>query len=181
MIEIPETISRETQIPRGHHTPLMIQLKFEHFMYCAFSCWVIFNYSSGDTILCQDSKAQEKCPQQRVHCCWVSCTTDCTCRADSRLAPSQWETALQSNAVSHWLGANLELALTCHPVLANKLSPPQDHHGSSNYWQLHSLFNSLCELRKHLSCTSLVLCEGNPPVTGRFPSQSASNVECLSL
>ena len=29
-------------------------------------------------------------------------------RADSRLAPSQWETALQSNAVSHWLGANLE-------------------------------------------------------------------------
>ena len=32
-------------------------------------------------------------------------------RADSRLAPSQWETALQSNAVSHWLGANLESAL----------------------------------------------------------------------
>ena len=28
-------------------------------------------------------------------------------RADSRLAPSQWETSLQSNAVSHWLGANL--------------------------------------------------------------------------
>ena len=25
-------------------------------------------------------------------------------RADSRLAPSQWETSLQSNAVSHWLG-----------------------------------------------------------------------------
>ena len=32
-------------------------------------------------------------------------------RADSRLAPSQWETSLQSNAVSHWLGANLEWAL----------------------------------------------------------------------
>ena len=32
-------------------------------------------------------------------------------RADSRLAPSQWETSLQSNAVSHWLGANLESAL----------------------------------------------------------------------
>ena len=29
-------------------------------------------------------------------------------RSDSRLAPSQWETSLQSNAVSHWLGANLE-------------------------------------------------------------------------
>ena len=34
--------------------------------------------------------------------------------ADSRLAPSQWETSLQSNAVSHWLGANLESALHMH-------------------------------------------------------------------
>ena len=32
-------------------------------------------------------------------------------RVDSRLATSQWETSLQSNAVSHWLGANLESAL----------------------------------------------------------------------
>ena len=31
--------------------------------------------------------------------------------ADSRFAPSQWETSLQSNAVSHWLGTNLESAL----------------------------------------------------------------------
>ena len=32
-------------------------------------------------------------------------------RADSWFAPSQWQTSLQSNAVSHWLGANLESAL----------------------------------------------------------------------
>ena len=32
-------------------------------------------------------------------------------RADCRLVPSQWETSLQSNAVSHWLGANLESVL----------------------------------------------------------------------
>ena len=32
-------------------------------------------------------------------------------RADSRFAPNQWETWLQSNAVSHWLGAYLESAL----------------------------------------------------------------------
>ena len=32
-------------------------------------------------------------------------------RAYSRLAPSQWETSSQSNAVSRWLGANLESAL----------------------------------------------------------------------
>ena len=30
-------------------------------------------------------------------------------RADSRLAPCQWEMLLQCNAISHWLGANLEL------------------------------------------------------------------------
>ena len=33
------------------------------------------------------------------------CHSPCRYRADSRLAPSQWETLLQSNAVSHWLGA----------------------------------------------------------------------------
>ena len=32
-------------------------------------------------------------------------------RAYSRLAPSQWETSLQSNTISYWLGANLESAL----------------------------------------------------------------------
>ena len=32
-------------------------------------------------------------------------------RADSRFASSQWEMSLQSNSVSHWLGANLESAL----------------------------------------------------------------------
>ena len=32
-------------------------------------------------------------------------------RADSKLAPSQWETSLRSNAVSYWLGANLESSL----------------------------------------------------------------------
>ena len=35
-------------------------------------------------------------------------------RNDSRFAPSQWETALLCNAVSHWLGANLESVL--HPL-----------------------------------------------------------------
>ena len=37
-------------------------------------------------------------------------------QADSRLAPSQWETPLQSNAVSHWLGVNLESAPTCNAL-----------------------------------------------------------------
>ena len=49
---------------------------------------------------------------------WISQAVITTyIRADSRLAPSQWETSLQSNAVSHWLGTNLESALntySCH-------------------------------------------------------------------
>ena len=32
-------------------------------------------------------------------------------RTECRFAPSQWETPLQSKAVSHWLGANLESAV----------------------------------------------------------------------
>ena len=32
-------------------------------------------------------------------------------RADSRLASSQWEMSLQSNAISHWLGTNQESTL----------------------------------------------------------------------
>ena len=47
------------------------------------------------------------------------------CRADSRLAPSPWETSLQSNAVSHWLGANLESALHCEQIVNKYLE---------NYW-----------------------------------------------
>ena len=34
--------------------------------------------------------------------------------AESRFAPSQWETSLLCNKVSHWLGANLESALDLH-------------------------------------------------------------------
>ena len=37
--------------------------------------------------------------------------SECNDRADSMFASSQWETSLQSNAVSHWLGAKLESAL----------------------------------------------------------------------
>ena len=37
-------------------------------------------------------------------------------RADSRFAPSQWETALLCNDVSHWLGASLESALLHEPM-----------------------------------------------------------------
>ena len=51
-------------------------------------------------------------------------------RADFRLALSQWETSLQSNAVSHWLGANLEQPCTCH-IPIPEWHPSQHHTPSS--------------------------------------------------
>ena len=40
-----------------------------------------------------------------------------SCRADSRFAPSQWETALLCNDVSHWLDANLESVLNWYNTI----------------------------------------------------------------
>ena len=39
------------------------------------------------------------------------------CRADSRFTPSQWETALLCNDVSHWLGAILESTPKCFTII----------------------------------------------------------------
>ena len=52
---------------------------------------------------------------------------DAIYRADSRFAPSQWETALLCNDVSHWLGANLESALNAHlfPIITDYIHKQQ--------------------------------------------------------
>ena len=42
------------------------------------------------------------------------CYNRTTFRSNSRLAPSQWEMSLQSNANSQWLGTNLESDLTLY-------------------------------------------------------------------
>ena len=42
-------------------------------------------------------------------------------RADSRFAPSQWETPLLYNEVSHWQGANLESALHIGAILSTDI------------------------------------------------------------
>ena len=55
-------------------------------------------------------------------------------RADSRFAPSQWEVALQSNDVSHWLGASLESALNVM----------RQHYGSKHTFWVHFLHNGCC-------------------------------------
>ena len=47
-------------------------------------------------------------------------------RVDSRFALSQWETPLLCNDVSHWLGANLESALSANPLSSSVNSDPGD-------------------------------------------------------
>ena len=56
----------------------------------------------------------------------VSTVNVCTrYRADSRLAPSQWVTSLQSDAVSHWLGASPVLSIYLNtPVMEGFISGP---------------------------------------------------------
>ena len=58
-----------------------------------------------------------------------------------------------------------------------------EHHGVSNHWPLDCFFNSLFRVtsKKTSKPLLLVLCEGNPPVTGGFPSQRASNMESVSM
>ena len=53
---------------------------------------------------------------QLINLLWTCHSQDCFSRdifhrADSRFAPSQWETMLLCNDVSHWLGASLESSL----------------------------------------------------------------------
>ena len=58
-------------------------------------------------------------------------------RADSRLVPSQWQTSLQSNAVSLWLGANLESALntmTVDVMVPYLTRSPNSHVMTVWYW-----------------------------------------------
>ena len=55
----------------------------------------------------------------------------CYYLADSRLVPSQWETSLQSNAVSHWLGSNQESAM----LLAASVVVLYE---TSDYWDVYA-------------------------------------------
>ena len=85
-----------------------------------------------------------------------------TFRADSRFGPSHWETSLQSNGISHWLGVSLESAL--HKT--NKRHPIIDlWRLDMEYclWDQIIMFDSLVQekcnssalaMELHLSCTS---------------------------
>ena len=71
-------------------------------------------------------------------------------RADSRIMISQWETSLQSNAVSHWLGANLESALA--PTQMSICGPwyflPSNTSGAAYGGLPHHVINSFPGVKK---------------------------------
>ena len=75
-------------------------------------------------------------------------------RADSRFSPSQWETALLCNDISHWLGANLESAL--HIYAENDVK-----HVQSN----------LVVQKNNLSTAPLI----NQPITNWIPTLNIQN------
>ena len=71
-------------------------------------------------------------------------------RADSRFAPSQWETSLQSNAVSHLPGANLEQSLSrCVYLIRSHVE------GTNEYQGWDDQCNFFCPVLFH--CTGQLL------------------------
>ena len=78
------------------------------------------------------------------------------------LAPSPWETSLQSNAVSHWLGANLESAFMYSKLCLNynksRRSQFQRHVTTGSLQSLFGLF--LCLWFHEL----IAIMEANPKV-----------------
>ena len=84
-------------------------------------------------------------------------------QGDPRFAPSQWETSLERNTVSHWLGANLESALKALPrkVILNSIlmkccsSPLYQFQMPNHFGILHRVWQlywyALCKLWEWLS------------------------------
>ena len=73
------------------------------------SCIVLRRRSYDFTRPCETNLSDIKYPAliqiiSRIACMIIGLC----CKTYSRLAPSQWETSLQNNPVSHWLGANTE-------------------------------------------------------------------------
>ena len=81
---------------------------------CSNYIWVINNL-----IACQSASYIKDLTVCLVYCEYfvvlrTLCYNSTLLRDDFRLAPSQWEMSLQSNALSHWLGVNLESTLALY-------------------------------------------------------------------
>ena len=72
-------------------------------------------------------------------------------RADSRLAPNQWEMSLQSNAISHWLSTNLESALkwTVYYIMDVRLSGSSNEQGCNQHGLRGFPWKEICRKDNH--------------------------------
>ena len=133
-------------------------MKNEYFLYISEGFY--FNWYSDATVHCQSSHSDEY-------------------RTDYKLASSQWETSLQSNAVFHWLGTNLESALRicvneshrCNACYYNQKQNTRElcalqwrhneREGVSNHRRLDCLLNCLgADQTKHQSSALLAFVRG---------------------
>ena len=102
-------------------------------------------------------------------------------RADSRFAPSQWETSLQSNAVSHWLGANLESALMSWKNMGSQCSESIGHIvvllNNGNILDFNSLWPSYATW-SHGSLSTLVMLQHkvNTKANAEFGVPNSENI-----
>ena len=78
-------------------------------------------------------------------------------KADSRFAPSQWETVLLCNDISHWLGPSLESALKSHynDVIMGAIASQV-----TSFTIVYSIVYSGADQRKHQSSGSLAFVWG---------------------
>ena len=85
-----------------------------------FTSLLEFQWNSMQNILpILDPLIHPICTEWVHYFCQANCVTDNgTFRADSRFAPSQWETTLLCSNISHWLGASLESTLTLHVCIS---------------------------------------------------------------
>ena len=108
---------------------------------------------------------------------WPHCRgprTSDTTRADSRFAPSQWETALLCSDVFHWLGASLESALrntykywTGKNTGKHTLLEIGKHdicirgRGSISVTNMHLMISLVLEVKKIRNSTQIILSEAS--------------------
>ena len=143
--------------------------------------------------------ARKWCPRavQLVHMQYCSSALFPWHMADSRLAPSQWDTSLQSNAVFNWLGENFQSVLPTlrwphwfmFSLLVSQIGDKplpwlieawwcislqwchKERDGVSNHRRPDCWINRLFRGRSKKTSKPRVtgLCEGNSPVTGGSP------------
>ena len=97
-------------------------IKFWHARYMSFDGYGVFAFCTcsvlvelrlvTNKLMCNNSVWQDRAfTCMRNLYMYDATTLNLSSVSNSGLVPSQWETSLPSNAISHWLGANLEATL----------------------------------------------------------------------